>query len=113
MAWAATDTGLTIAVRHFPPGTGKWNKIEHRLFSHITLNWRGQPLTSYEIVVNLIAGPRTKNGLSVQAEYDDQDYPLGLTVSKAEMESLPIEPDAFQGKWNYTIRPQANVQVIC
>ena len=108
----AAETGLSIVVCHFPPGTSKWNKIERQLFSQITLNWRGRPLVSYEVIVNLIAGTRTKSGLTVLAELDPNLYPLGVKVSKTVIAALPIEPADFHGEWNYTIRSRANVQVI-
>jgi len=103
LADLAADTGLDITVCHFPPGTSKWNKIEHRLFSHITLNWRGRPLTSHEVVVNTIASTRTSTGLSVAAELDTGTYPLGISVSKQRMQALPLAPHAWCGSWNYTL----------
>ena len=102
---APTQTGLSITVCHFPPGTSKWNKIEHRLFSHITMNWRGRPLTSHEVVVACIAATTTRSGLRVEAELDRGAYPLGLAISRAELQGLPIEPHAQRGAWNYTIHP--------
>jgi hypothetical protein len=108
LARLATQTGLSITVCHFPPGTSKWNKIEHRLFSHITMNWRGRPLTSHEVVVACIAATTTRSGLRVQAELDQGSYPLGLAVSKAQLKGLPIEPHAERGTWNYTIHPAAH-----
>ena len=101
----AAETGLAITVCHFPPGTSKWNKIEHRLFSHITMNWRGRPLTSHEVVVNIIAATRTRTGLRVEAALDTSAYPLGVSVSTERMRALPIAPHAERGTWNYTIRP--------
>jgi hypothetical protein len=100
----AQEIGLDIRVCHFPPGTSKWNRIEHRLFSFITMNWRGRPLVSHEVIVNLIAGTKTKSGLAVRAELDTQSYPKGVVVSKADFASIRIEPDAFHGDWNYCIR---------
>ena len=108
LARLAAQTGLSITVCHFPPGTSKWNKIEHRLFSHITTNWRGRPLTSHQVVVACIAATTTRSGLRVQAELDHDSYPLGLAVSKAELKILPIEPHAERGTWNYTIHPTGN-----
>jgi transposase len=105
LAALTAETGLAITVCHFPPGTSKWNKIEHRLFSHITTNWRGRPLTSHEVVVKTIASTRTRTGLRVEAELDTGAYPLGVSVSKARMDTLPIEPHACRGPWNYTIHP--------
>ena len=102
----ADETGLTIAVSHFPPGTSKWNKIEHRIFSFISKNWRGQPLTSLKVIVSLIAGTTTKKGLKVHAEIDDRSYPPGTKVEDAEMEQLRIHRDEFHGEWNYEIMPR-------
>ena len=101
----AAETGLAITVCHFPPGTSKWNKIEHRLFSHVTMNWRGRPLTSHEVVVNTIASTRTRTGLRVQAQLDTGSYPLGVSVSKQRMDALPIEHHRAHSAWNYTIQP--------
>ncbi|WP_433347581.1 ISAzo13 family transposase [Microtetraspora malaysiensis] len=105
LAALAAETGLAITVCHFPPGTSKWNKIEHRLFSHITMNWRGRPLTCHEVVVNTIASTRTRTGLRVEAELDTASYPLGVTVSKARFAELPIHTHPTHGSWNYTIHP--------
>jgi hypothetical protein len=101
----AQETGLTIRVCHFPPGTSKWNKIEHRLFSFITLNWRGRPLVSHEVIVSLIAGTRTRSGLTVHAEIDANAYPRGVIVTDADFAAINIERDDFHGDWNYSIRP--------
>ena len=101
----ANQTALSISVCHFPPGTSKWNKIEHRLFSYITMNWRGQPLISYEAVVNLIASTRTKTGLQVKARLDTRKYERGIKVSKQELAQLNIKRARFHGEWNYTISP--------
>ena len=98
---------IPITVCHFPPGTSKWNKIEHRLFSFITINWRGKPLHSYQTVVNLIAATRTSTGLEVQCELDSQGYEKGRKVSDAEMEMVKIRPHRFHGEWNYTIEPRS------
>jgi transposase len=105
LAVLAAETGLQITVCHFPPGTSKWNKIEHRLFSQITMNWRGRPLTSHEVVVATIAATRTRTGLRVHAELDTGDYPLGLAVTRQQLAGLPIEAHAQHGQWNYTIAP--------
>jgi transposase len=105
LAGLAAGTGLAITVCHFPPGTSKWNKIEHRLFSHITMNWRGRPLTSHEVVVATIAATRTRTGLRVEAALDARDYPLGVSVSAGRMSALPVAPHAERGTWNYTIHP--------
>jgi Rhodopirellula transposase DDE domain len=103
----ADETGLTLKVCHYPPGTSKWNKIEHRLFCHITQTWRGQPLTSRETVVELIASTTTKGGLTVRCELDTRTYPKGIKVSDAELAALNIKGDAFHPEWNYTISPTA------
>jgi Rhodopirellula transposase DDE domain len=100
----AQETGLDIEVHHFPPGTSKWNKIEHRLFSFITMNWRGRPLISHEVIVNLIASTKTRSGLSVRAELDTAPYPKGLVISDAELATVKIERNEFRGDWNYRIR---------
>jgi hypothetical protein len=101
----ADATGLPIAVSHFPPGTSKWNKIEHRLFSFISSNWRGEPLRDYETVVNLIAKTTTAKGLKVTCRLDRRKYPTGRKVSKDEMKALNLHPETFHGEWNYIIRP--------
>ena len=100
----ANETGLSIRVCHFPPGTSKWNKIEHRLFSFITMNWRAKPLISHEVIVNLIAGTKTRSGLTVRAELDTNPYPKGIAVSDADLATVSIEPADFHGDWNYRIR---------
>ncbi len=102
----ADETGLAISVCHLPPGTSKWNKIEHRLFSFISQNWRGKPLISHEVIVNLIAGTQTEAGLRVQAALDTNHYPKGITVSDDELDQVNIIRDDFHGEWNYTIRPR-------
>ena len=102
----ADETGLSIHVGHFPPGTSKWNKIEHRMFSHITMNWRERSLVSYETVVNLIANTRTESGLHIQAKLDKRRYPTGVRASKEDLHRLVnLERDSFHGEWNYIIRP--------
>lgn len=101
----ANALNLTLHVCHFPPGTSKWNKIEHRLFSQITENGRGRPLVSREVVVSLIASTKTSTGLSVNAALDEGSYPTGIQVSKENFDSILIEPDTFHGKWNYQILP--------
>jgi len=103
----ADETGLAIAVRHFPPGTSTWNKIAHRLFSVITQNWRGQPLVSYAVILSLIAATTTAAGLTVASYLDTTTYPTGIKVTDEEMATLHIERDAFHGEWNYTILPHA------
>jgi len=102
----ADETGLTLRVCHYPPGTSKWNKIEHRLFCHITQTWRGRPLISREAVVELIASTTTRAGLMVRCELDTRDYPKGIKVSDAEMKTLNIKGDTFHPEWNYTISPR-------
>ncbi len=102
----ALETGLPVTVCHFPPGTSKWNKIEHRLFSHITMNWRGRPLTSHEVIVNTIAATTTRTGLTVRAELDPGSYPDGVKVSDEQMAALPLDRHAWHGDWNYTLRPE-------
>jgi hypothetical protein len=105
LAAFAAETGLAVTVCHFPPGTSKWNKIEHRLFSHITMNWRCRPLTSHQVVVNSIAATRTRAGLRVAAELDTARYPVGNSISRDQLAALPIPPHAQHGAWNYTIEP--------
>jgi DDE family transposase len=105
----ADRSGLAISVSHFPPGTSKWNKIEHRLFCHITENWRGRPLVDHETVVQLIGNVRTTAGLTVKAKLDTRAYPLGVKVPDADMETLLLTPDDFHGDWNYTIHPRRGV----
>ena len=101
----ADETGLRIAVCHFPPGTSKWNKIEHRLFSFISQNWRGKPLLSFEVIVNLIAATTTTKGLKVQAELDSGTYPAGTKIDDSELAGVRLRRDAFHGDWNYEIHP--------
>jgi len=102
----ADETGLAIAVSHFPPGTSKWNKIEHCLFSFITKNWRGQPLTSLKVIVSLIAGTTTRKGLRVHAEIDDRQYPTGIKVPDTQMAQVDLRREEFHGDWNYEIMPR-------
>jgi hypothetical protein len=106
LARLAAETGLTITVCHLPPGTSKWNKIEHRLFSHITMNWRGRPLTSHEVIVHSIAATTTRTGLSVSAALDTNTYPTGVRIGDAEMAALLLTRHAFHGEWNYALHPQ-------
>jgi hypothetical protein len=103
----ADETGLRLWVSHFPPGTSKWNKIEHRMFCHITENWRGRPLVSREVVVNLIGHTTTKAGLEIRAALDENRYPTGREVTDEQMEGLSIKRDKFHGDWNYTILPRS------
>ena len=102
----ADETGLRIAVCHFPPGTSKWNKIEHRLFSYISQNWRGKPLRSFETIVSLIAATTTTTGLKVHAELNTGPYPAGIKVSHEELSQVQIRRDKFHGDWNYEIHPR-------
>ena len=105
LAAFAAETGLAVTVCHFPPGTSKWNRIEHRLFSAITSNWRGRPLTSHEVIVSAIAATTTRTGLTVHAELDTGQYPAGVVVSDAVLAALPITRHRFRGDWNYTMAP--------
>ena len=102
----ADKIGISIHVSHFPPGTSKWNKIEHRLFSFITINWRGRPLRSYETVVNLIGNTTNRGGLVVRARLDRRNYPIGRKISAQEMRALNIDSGSFRGDWNYVVRPR-------
>ena len=103
----ADELGIAISVCHFPPGTSKWNKIEHRMFCHITENWRGKPLVSRTVIVNLIGNTTTRTGLTIKAGLDTNTYEKGITVSDAEFAAINIKRQKFQGDWNYTIRPRA------
>jgi Rhodopirellula transposase DDE domain len=103
LAELAAETGLTITVCHFPPGTSKWNKVEHRLFSFISINWRGRPLTDYQVVVQTIAATTTRSGLTVEAVLDTNTYPTGVKVPAAVRKAIPVQRYAFHGEWNYTI----------
>lgn len=98
--------GVAIRVSHLPPGTSKWNKIEHRLFSFISINWRGRPLRTYETVVNLIANTTNRGGLVVRARLDKRRYPTGKKIPAKEFKTINIEPDPWHGDWNYVIRPR-------
>jgi hypothetical protein len=102
----ADELGIPVRVSHFPPGTSKWNKIEHRLFCHITENWRGRPLRTFEAVVELIGNTRTSTGLRVKAKLDEGDYPIGVVIKDAEMKTLSVSPHTFRGEWNYEILPR-------
>jgi Rhodopirellula transposase DDE domain len=105
LAKLAAETGLAITVCHLPPGTSKWNKIEHRLFSQITMNWRGRPLTSHQIIVDLIGATSTATGLTVRAELDTGTYPIGIKYTNKQVDALPITRHNFHGEWNYTVAP--------
>ena len=97
---------MRVSVCHFPPGTSKWNKIEHRMFCHITENWRGRPLVSREVVVNLIGHTTTRSGLAIRSELDENSYPTGQPVTAEQMESLSLKRDKFHGDWNYSLTPR-------
>jgi len=101
----ANETGLAVTVAHLPPGTSKWNRIEHRLFAYISQNWRGKPLVSHQVIVQLIGATTTQTGLTVRCEIDANRYPKGIKVTAAEMAALAIERGPFHGEWNYTISP--------
>jgi hypothetical protein len=101
----ASQLGMPIDVCRFPPGTSKWNKIEHRMFSHLTQNWRGRPLVSHEVVITLIANTTTKAGLRIQAELDAGTYPTGIKVSDQEPAAVNLKRAQFHGEWNYTLLP--------
>jgi len=101
----STETGLKISVCHFPPGTSKWNKIEHRMFSHISMNWRGKPLISHEVIVNLIGSTTTKSGLNIRAELDTSKYEKGIKITDEELKTVKLIKDNFHGEWNYSIIP--------
>lgn len=104
----AIHLAMPIHVCHFPPGTSKWNKIEHRMFSHITQNWRGRPLVSHQVIIQLIAGTTTQKGLKIRAELDDGHYPTGIKVTDAELAGLNLKRANFHGEWNYTLMPKRN-----
>ena len=106
LARLAAETGLEVTVCHYPPGTSKWNKVEHRLFAQITRNWRGLPLTSHQAVVELISAATTTTGLTVTAELDTSEYPTGLRYTSKQAGALPIGKHDFHADWNYTVRPE-------
>jgi hypothetical protein len=97
--------GMSLRVCHFPPGTSKWNKIEHGMFSFISLNWRGKPLISHEVIVNLIGGTTNRNGLRIRAELDPTTYPTGVKITDDDLARVNLTPDLFHGEWNYSIAP--------
>jgi hypothetical protein len=105
----ADESRLDITVCHFPPGTSKWNKIEHRMFSYITQNWRGRPLTSYEVIVNLIANTQTETGLQIKAQLDTTHYPIGIKITNEELDALQLEKSEFHGEWNYTLKSHTKI----
>jgi len=106
LAQWAKESGWEVPVCHFPPGTSKWNKIEHRLFSYLSINWRGRPLESRQIIVSLIAQTTTKAGLKVSASLDEGIYPLGKKVTDEQMASLNLTRHSFHGEWNYSLSPK-------
>jgi hypothetical protein len=108
LARLAGETGLEITVCHYPPGTSKWNRIEHRMFSFISMNWRGKPLTCLRTVIELISATATTTGLTIQADYDPNWYPTGVKISDAALAAVPLAPHDFHGDWNYTINAQSN-----
>jgi hypothetical protein len=108
----ADDLGLTLFVCHFPPGTSKWNKIEHRLFSFITQNWRGKPLVNHQTIINLIASTTTRSGLIVKAAIDTNTYDTKIKVTNEELASLRLQQHKFHGDWNYTISPSGNTMKL-
>lgn len=108
----AVQLGLPVHVCHFPPGTSKWNKIEHRMFCQITQNWRGRPLVSHEVIINLIANTSTKTGLKIRAELDDGVYPTGIKVTDEEMAAVNLKPNDFHGEWNYSILPPGQKKIV-
>jgi hypothetical protein len=107
----SNEIALPITVSHFPPGTSKWNKIEHRLFSHISMNWKGRPRVSFETIVDLISSTRTATGLRVKARLDTNKYSKGIKISDAEMRMIDIQRNEFHGEWNYTIQPQSVLEL--
>ena len=107
LARFAAEAGLAVTVCHFPPGTSKWNKIEHRLFSHISTNWRGRPLVSHQVIVELMGATTTRSGLRVRAALDNGAYPLGVRVSDGELAAVPLRRHDWHGEWNYTVLPTA------
>jgi hypothetical protein len=109
LAQLAADTGLTITVCHYPPGTSKWNRIEHRMFSFITTNWRGRPLTSLRTIIELISATSTTTGLTIQAAHDPTTYPKGIKISDQQLAALPLHPHPWHGEWNYTINAQSDL----
>jgi hypothetical protein len=109
LAALAAETGLTITVCHYPPGTSKWNRIEHRMFSFITMNWRGRPLVSLRTIIELISATTTETGLSIQAAYDPNWYPTGVKITDAELAAVPLQPHEWHGDWNYDITAQSDL----
>jgi len=110
LAAFAADTGLQVTVCHLPPGTSKWNKIEHRLFSQITMNWRGRPLKTHQVIVDLISNTTTATGLTVRCSLDTAEYPLGITYTDADVAALPLRRHDFHGEWNYDLLPERHAE---
>jgi hypothetical protein len=108
LARLAAETGLEITVCHYPPGTSKWNRIEHRMFSFITMNWRGRPLTSLRVIIELISATTSATGLTIQADYDPNWYPTKVKITNKQLAAVPLDPHEFHGEWNYTITAQSN-----
>ena len=108
LAKLAAETGLEITVCHYPPGTSKWNRIEHRMFSFITMNWRGRPLTTCRTIIELIAATTTETGLRIEAQRDTEWYPTGVKISDAELAALPLVRHDWHGEWNYTLMATSN-----
>ena len=108
----AVRLGFPIHVRHFPPGTSKWNKIEHRMFCHITQNWRGRPLVSHDVIINLIANMAIRTGLKIRAELDRGSYPTGIAVTDEELAAVNLKRAKFHGEWNYSIPPSPKKKIV-
>lgn len=108
LAALAAEAGLRIIVCHYPPGTSKWNRIEHRVFSFITMNWRGRPLTTLCTIIELISATSTSTSLTIQAAHDPNWYPKGVKVTDAELAAVPLDPHDFHGEWNYTVNAQSD-----
>jgi hypothetical protein len=108
LALLAAEIGLDITVCHYPPGTSKWNRIEHRMFSFITMNWRGQPLTSYRTIIELISATTTETGLRIKAERDSEWYAKGVKITDTELNALPLIRHDWHGDWNYTLNAHSN-----
>jgi Rhodopirellula transposase DDE domain len=109
LAALAAEIGRDITVAHYPSGTSKWNKIEHRLFAFISINWRGRPLTDYQVVIETIAATTTDTGLTVEAVLDEGTYPTGMKVTKAQMKAVPLAPHQFHGEWNYCVARRSDI----
>ncbi|MHB8436377.1 MAG: ISAzo13 family transposase, partial [Acidimicrobiales bacterium] len=106
LAKLAKEADMEITVCHFPPGTSKWNKVEHRLWSHVSMNWKGHPLTSHEVIVDLIAATTTRTSLKVKAGLDQSYYPRGIKITDKQLKEVPLQRHDFHGEWNYTVLPE-------